>query len=91
MRGHALPNVVVLEGPNPYIKDEEDKFTPHGYAVLNLDGPTLKEQVLDPNRAGHLREEIGVATMPLSERERLLRERAARALGRHQVAERSPR
>ena len=48
IEGNALANVVVLEGPNPYIKNEEDKFTPHGYAVLNLDGPTLTEQVLTP-------------------------------------------
>jgi len=46
--GNPLPSAVVLEGPNKYIKDEEDKFTPHGYAVLTLDGPMLMEQVLDP-------------------------------------------
>jgi hypothetical protein len=46
--GNPLPSCVVLEGRNPYIKNEEDKFTPHGYAVLTLDGPVLKEQILDP-------------------------------------------
>ena len=46
--GNLLPDVVVLEGPNEYIKDEEDKFSPHGYAVLNFDGPSLTEQVLNP-------------------------------------------
>src|ERR1043166_3025411 len=45
--GLALPSAVALEGRNEFIKDEEDKFTPHGYAVLTLDGPHLKEQVLD--------------------------------------------
>ena len=39
---------MVLEGRNEFITNEEDKFTPHGYAVLTLDGPMLKEQVLDP-------------------------------------------
>jgi hypothetical protein len=47
--GLDLPGCVVLEGPNPFITGEEEKFTPHGYAVLTLDGPTLKEQVMDPN------------------------------------------
>ena len=46
--GNLLPDVVVLEGRNEYIKEEEDKFSPHGYAVLNFDGPSLTEQVLNP-------------------------------------------
>jgi Calcineurin-like phosphoesterase len=46
--GNLLPDVVVLEGRNEYIKGEEDKFSPHGYAVLNFDGPSLTEQVLNP-------------------------------------------
>jgi len=49
--GNALPDVVVLEGRNPLIPGEEEKFTPHGYAVLTLDGPTLKEEVRDPSGA----------------------------------------
>ena len=43
-----LPAAVVLEGENPLIPGEAQKFTPHGYAVLVLDGPTLKEEVRDP-------------------------------------------
>jgi hypothetical protein len=50
IEGNALPNVLVLEGGNPYITGEEDKFLPHGYAVLTLDGPSLKEQILTPTR-----------------------------------------
>lgn len=46
--GNELPACVVLEGRNPYIKDEEEKFSPHGYAVLTLSGPRLTEQILDP-------------------------------------------
>jgi hypothetical protein len=42
------PPFLVLEGRNPYIPGEEDDFTPHGYAVLTLDGPHLVEQVVDP-------------------------------------------
>jgi hypothetical protein len=46
--GNLLPGCVVLEGRNEFIVGEEDKFLPHGYAVLELDGAMLKEQVLDP-------------------------------------------
>ncbi len=47
--GNLLSDVVVLDGPNPYIVGEEDRFSPHGYAILNFDGPRLIEQVLDPD------------------------------------------
>jgi hypothetical protein len=46
--GNTIPSALVLEGGNPYLGDEAEKFTPHGYAVLTLDGPRLVEQVLDP-------------------------------------------
>lgn len=46
--GNSLPACVVLEGENPFIPGEESKFSPHSYAVLTLDGPTLKEQILSP-------------------------------------------
>lgn len=46
--GNMLPSVAVLDGCNAFIRGEEDKFAPHGYAVLALDGPTLTEQVRDP-------------------------------------------
>ena len=42
------PPSLILEGQNPFIPGEEDDFTPHGFAVLTLDGPHLLEQVLDP-------------------------------------------
>jgi hypothetical protein len=42
------PRSLVLEGPNPYLGDEREDFTPHGYAVLVVDGPHLIEQVMDP-------------------------------------------
>ena len=41
------PPFLVLEGPNPLITGEEDDFTPHGYAVLTVDGPHLIEQVMN--------------------------------------------
>jgi hypothetical protein len=43
--GNQLPSCLVLDGPNPYILNEEDKFSPNGYAVLNFDGPKLTEEV----------------------------------------------
>ena len=47
IEGNQLPDVAVLDGENPLITGEEEKFSPHGYAVLTLDGPTLKEEVRD--------------------------------------------
>lgn len=52
------PPSMVLEGPNPYIPGEEDKFSPHGYAVLTLDGPHLVEEVRDPDGAVMFRNEL---------------------------------
>jgi hypothetical protein len=49
--GNGLSSCLTLEGENPFIKGEEHKFTPHGYAVLTLDGPVLREQILDPTGA----------------------------------------
>ena len=46
--GNIIPAALILEGTNIYLGDESDKFLPHGYAVLRFDGPTLHEQVLDP-------------------------------------------
>jgi Calcineurin-like phosphoesterase len=40
------PSCVVLDGPNPHVKGEEEKFVPHGYMTLELDGATLTERVL---------------------------------------------
>ncbi len=43
------PPSLVLDGPNPYIKGEEDKFGPHGYATLQFDGPSFVERILLPD------------------------------------------
>ena len=40
------PSCLVLDGPNPDIKGEEDKFVPHGFMTLELNGPTLTERVV---------------------------------------------
>jgi hypothetical protein len=46
--GNTLADCVVLEGPNPDIPGEEEKFSPHSYAVLTLEGKTLKEEIVSP-------------------------------------------
>jgi hypothetical protein len=43
--GNPLPRAVVLEGPNELIPGEEEKFSPHGYGVLNFDGEHLEEEI----------------------------------------------
>lgn len=47
-KGNLLPGAIVLEGRNEFIVGEEDRFSPHGYVVLTLDGSTLREEVRDP-------------------------------------------
>ena len=43
------PACLVLDGPNPDIPGEEDKFVPHSFMTLEFDGPKLTERVLLPN------------------------------------------
>jgi len=39
------PGCVVLDGPNPLVPGEEEKFGPHGYLTLEFNGPELIERV----------------------------------------------
>jgi hypothetical protein len=43
------PSCLVLDGPNPLVKGEEEKFGPHGYLTLEFDGPILIERVHLPD------------------------------------------
>jgi hypothetical protein len=43
------PPCLVLDGPNPLVRGEEDKFGPHGYLTLEFDGPTAIERVHLPD------------------------------------------
>jgi hypothetical protein len=43
------PASLALDGPNPLIKGEENKFGPHGYLTLEFDGPNLIERVHLPD------------------------------------------
>jgi hypothetical protein len=44
-----VPSGLVLDGRNRYIIGEEEKFAPHGYAVLDFNGPELIESVFTPD------------------------------------------
>jgi hypothetical protein len=44
------PSSLVLDGSNPYIKGEQDRFGPHGYATLEFNGPILTESVFLPDK-----------------------------------------
>jgi hypothetical protein len=37
------PSCLFLDGPNPDIKGFEDRYLPHGYVSIELDGPKLIE------------------------------------------------
>lgn len=52
------PSCLVLDGPNPDVKGEENKFTPHGYMTLEFDGPILIERVFLANGAEILKNEV---------------------------------
>ena len=43
------PSCLVLDGRNPFIKNEEEKFGPHGYLTLKFNGPELVERVHLPD------------------------------------------
>lgn len=43
------PSCLVLDGPNPLVPTEEQKFGPHGYLTLEFDGPHLIERIHLPD------------------------------------------
>ncbi len=45
---NLVPGGEILDGRNPYIQGHEDEYGPHGYAVLEFDGPRLNESIVDP-------------------------------------------
>lgn len=46
---NEAPAALVLDGENPYLGDEKDRFGPHGYVTLELDGPRLTERYHQPD------------------------------------------
>jgi hypothetical protein len=43
------PGCLALDGPNPLIPGEEEKFGPHGYLTLDFHGPALTERIHLPD------------------------------------------
>lgn len=41
----VAPRSAILEGTNPYVSDAPNKYGPHGWASLHVDGPRLVEQI----------------------------------------------
>jgi hypothetical protein len=45
----GVPAARILDGPNPYVRGHEPRYGPNGYVVLNIDGPTLTEEIYAPD------------------------------------------
>jgi hypothetical protein len=43
------PASLALDGRNPLVPGEEEKFGPHGFLTLEFDGPSLVERVHLPD------------------------------------------
>lgn len=43
------PACLILDGPNPFVAGEEQKFGPHGFLTLEFDGPRLTERIHLPD------------------------------------------
>jgi hypothetical protein len=50
--GLRIPGGEVLDGPNPYLEDEADKYGPHGYVTLEFEGDRLFETFYTPSEPG---------------------------------------
>lgn len=46
---NMVPGGLILEGPNPYVLGEENRYGPNGYMTLEFDGPHLNEIVHAPD------------------------------------------
>ena len=46
---NMVPGGMILEGPNPYVKDHEKDYGPNGYMTLELDGNRINEIVQMPD------------------------------------------
>ena len=52
------PSCLALDGPNPDVVGEEDRFVPHGFMTIELNGPRLIERVLLANGQEILKNEF---------------------------------
>ena len=46
---NLVPSGLLLDGPNPYVPEHEDRYGPNGYLTLELDGASLNEIVHAPD------------------------------------------
>jgi hypothetical protein len=46
---NLVPGGRILDGPNPYVKDDPQKYGPNGYMTLKFDGEHLTEIVHAPD------------------------------------------
>lgn len=58
--GLKIPGGLVLDGSNPYLEDEADKYGPHGYVTLEFEGDRLFERFYTPTEPGPTPVEIVV-------------------------------
>ena len=56
--GLIVPGGLVLDGSNPYLEDEADKYGPHGYVALEFEGNRLFETFYTPIEPGPTAVEI---------------------------------
>jgi predicted phosphodiesterase len=52
------PSCLALDGPNPDIAGETEKFVPHGFMTLEFNGPTLTERVFLANGTEILKNQV---------------------------------
>jgi hypothetical protein len=56
--GLIVPGGSILDGPNPYLEDEAEKYGPHGYVALDFVGNQLFETFYTPIEPGPTAVEI---------------------------------
>ena len=52
------PKAQLLDGPNFWIPQDPEGFSPHGYVVLDFDGPSVSETYRVPNNIGVLKSQL---------------------------------
>lgn len=52
------PKAQLLDGPNFWIPEEPEGFSPHGYVVLDFEGDTVSETYRVPNNIGLLKAQL---------------------------------
>ena len=52
------PQALLLDGPNFWIPQAQETFSPHGYVFLQFDGDTVSEIYRAPNNVSYLKTQI---------------------------------